>query len=62
VLIISKYLNGGSPLTCRNCTQPFPIVANHYSAWHGQDGHYYCQPECETDALEAKAKRLRFLS
>ena len=57
MLTISKYLNGGSPMACRFCNQPFPVVANHFSAWHGQDGSYYC-----ANALEAKTKRLRFLS
>jgi hypothetical protein len=28
MLTISKYLNGGSPVSCRNCTQPFPMAAN----------------------------------
>jgi hypothetical protein len=62
MLTISKYLNGGSPMSCRFCNQPFPVVANHFSAWHGQDGSYYCQPDCEQDALEAKARRSRVLS
>jgi hypothetical protein len=62
MLTISKYLNGGSPAKCKFCNQPFPMAANHISSWHGQDGYYYCEPDCERDALEAKAKRLRFLS
>jgi hypothetical protein len=62
MLTISKYLNGGSPVACYNCSQPFPIVANHFSAWHGQDGKYYCQPDCEQDTLEAKARRARVFS
>jgi hypothetical protein len=62
MLTISKYLNGGSPAMCQFCRQPFPLVANHFSAWHGEDGKYYCQPDCETDALEAKARSSRVLS
>jgi len=58
MLTISKFLNGGAPQTCRNCSQPFPRAGNHISLWHGQDGYYYCTPDCETDALEAKAKRV----
>jgi hypothetical protein len=57
MLTVSKYVQGGSPTNCRNCTQPFPMAANHISLWHGKDGHYYCLPDCETDALEAKASR-----
>jgi hypothetical protein len=57
MLVISKYLNGGSPSRCQFCSQPFPQAANHISLWHGKDGYYYCEPACESDALEAKAKR-----
>jgi hypothetical protein len=52
MLTISKYVKGGSPTACRSCSQPFPIVGNHISVWHGQDGGYYCQPECEQSSLE----------
>jgi hypothetical protein len=62
MLTISKYLNGGSPIACRNCSQPFPIVANHYIAWDGQDGSYYSTPDCEQEALQAKVRRSRVLS
>jgi hypothetical protein len=62
MLTTSRYLNGGSPVTCRFCSQPFKIEDNHFRAWHGQDGSFFCSSDCETDALEAKAKRLRFLS
>jgi hypothetical protein len=54
MLVTSKYLNGGSPIHCRRCSEPFPFDGHHFTAWHGQDGKYYCTPDCETDALEAK--------
>jgi hypothetical protein len=58
MLITSRHLDGGSPVACKSCARSLPIVASHYSAWHGQDGKYYCTPDCETDAMEAKEQRL----
>lgn len=63
MLTTSKYLNGGSPLTCLHCSQPFPLIdGHHFTAWRGQNGLYYCASDCEWDALEARARIKRALS
>jgi len=45
----SRFLNGGAPTHCQNpnCREPFV-----HSAWHGQDGKYYCNSACEDFARE----------
>lgn len=58
MLTTSRYLNGGSPIHCRSCNQPFQFTGTHFSAWHGADGQYYCSSDCERDTLEAKARRV----
>lgn len=54
MLQTSRYLNGGSPLACVNCREPFAIENNHFRAWHGKDKRYYCSEDCEQHVLEAR--------
>lgn len=62
MLTTSRYMNGGAPKCCAHCSEPFPMVDNHFRAWHGQDGKYYCQEDCEADASEAAARRRKVLA
>ena len=54
MMINSRYLVSGAPITCAHCKQPFPVVGGHVEAWRSSTGGYFCNEFC----AGTKMKRL----
>lgn len=53
----SKWMNSGKPTRCARCSENFQG-----SAYRGENGKYYCSPECrewDEGTVEERARRLQ---
>jgi len=53
MMINSRYLASGAPITCEHCKKPFPVVNGHVEAWRSSTGKYFCDEFCAEDKEDA---------
>jgi hypothetical protein len=49
MMLNSRYLISGAPITCAHCKQPFPVLNGHVEAWRSSTGGYFCNEYCAED-------------